>query len=234
VNRCLRGETASNTVVVLLLKCPPTNQIVFCWQSVSKKPPNKHGNLERNVLQPHHMRSALLHERLRRRKILIGPFDRVTFDRIKSPSPPVKNSVLQNKVRKQSRTLCDGLLHTQAPPSTVHPLSAISLTDVHLSRIRSKRRGNCNFKGVPPTQLSSQKYVLLPPRTTLRTLSSNQLSTPIPTPPRIPDNIFHHIELSLPPSFSRPPSSPYLAFKTTINPPCQPTSVSTIFLIGQH
>ena len=129
VNRCLQGATASNTAVVLLLKYPPTNQIVFCWQSVSKKPPNKHGNLKRNVLQPHHMRSAPLHERIRRRKILVGPFDRVTIDRIESPSPPVKNSVLQNKVRKQSRTLCDGLLLPcqKAPPP--HPGTTINRFD---------------------------------------------------------------------------------------------------------
>ena len=57
-----------------------------------------------------------------------------------------------------------------------------------------------------------------PPPTTRQTLLSNH-PTPKPTPPRIRESICHHKEQSHPSSFRRPPSSPYLAFKTRYHNP---------------
>ena len=42
VNCRLRAATTSNTTVVLLVKNHPANQIVFCWQFVSKESSNEH------------------------------------------------------------------------------------------------------------------------------------------------------------------------------------------------
>jgi len=127
------------------------------------------------------------------------------------------------------------LLHTQASPPTTHPLSSISLTNVPLSWVKSKKLGNCTFKGAPPPNyLTRNKYSSLHPSPYGHCHQTN------PPPPNQ-----HHNEcqttsstrpnyLSLPPSTTLlPPHTSHLRLET-INPPCQPTSANTIFLTGLH
>jgi len=121
MNRRLREAAPSNTSGVVMIKDSPANQIIFCGQSILKKSTNKNWDLQRNLLQPHRVRKAPLHRWVRWREVLISPFDRVTIDRIKNPSPPVKNSVLQNNVRQQSCTFHNGLLFPSQKAPPPHP-----------------------------------------------------------------------------------------------------------------
>jgi len=119
----------------------------------------------------------------------------------------------------------------EPPISQERPCNLAMSSTVHsLCTDNSYIQLNWSFKGGPPSQLSVQTKVFLPLPTTCLILSSNQFPTPDPTPSLMLQIVLHHTEESLPPSWIRPPTSPYLALNTRYhNPSFSPNSLQHHF-----
>lgn len=198
-------------------------------QPITNKISTKNWNLQRNILMSNQIWNYGRTLRLRASEKKVSTADKVNIVPVQLPHSLIISANLQMHIRKKNRALPNQLLlprqQTTLPLPNLalfsQPKALMAATDTHLSSDKSNNHLNLSHIRISLNRLFVQNkaYASLP---TLR-VTSHILFKPTPLKPAsswILTISFHKLDPPWPPSFTRQPSTPYLATSTWYhNPP---------------